>query len=120
EDDLRTNPNIDELLKKYSGTLDKEGDKIIWDEKISSKNVNSRFKKRPTPNPMLGTDRSLNLGGVWTESRIYKEIPSWVFSNIGRSVGSVPGPLPEPRNRFWLEMPPLIEERGAAWRVVRR
>jgi hypothetical protein len=51
---------------------------------------------------------------------VAEQIPRDVFTSIGRIRGNVPGGLKTPAGRFWITLPPQLEERGAVWTVTRR
>lgn len=113
-DAIETNLNFWEIVKKYSGYEQEpgSGDFNMWPD--------IKAKKGSTKNPMIGVDSFLNLGGEWSETEVVEEISSDVWSEMWTIVDSVPGELPTPPNRYWLVLPPAIDQRGACFALTRR
>jgi len=120
--DILTHPTIDDLLKKYEGTIDPENGTIRWAEELKQSAASGLGggTSKTTKNPMLGVREFLSLGGVWSRKKLYNQIPNSVFSSVGKITTSVPGGLPDPGNRFWLTMPPIVTQRGNRWEVTDR
>jgi hypothetical protein len=120
--DILTHPKIDNLLKKYEGTIDPENGTIRWAEELkpSAASGLGGGNNQSTKNPMLGVREFLSLGGVWSRKKLYNQIPPEIFTSVGKITESVPGGLPDPGNRFWLTMPPIVTQRGNKWEVTER
>jgi|GEM_PF-5298275 len=114
QEKIQTNPNWEELKKRYGGKLADDAQTVIWD-----KTIKATKSGKEQENPMLGVDSYLSLGGTWNETMVYEEIPDDIWEGMWSIVDSVPGNLPTPTKRLWLVMPPEIQQRGACYTVTR-
>lgn len=123
--DIRTHPKFAELLKKYYGTLD-ENEEVTWGKYIPQGTGSggglggSGDSTNFIENPMRGVREYYALGGVWSQKRVYPNIPGDVFSSVGKIVDDPPGNLPAIGSRFWLTLPPAVSQKGRQWEVTRR
>ncbi len=121
--DIRTHPKFGELVKKYYGTLD-ENEEVTWGKYIPQGSASGGGlgggSANFIDNPMRGVREYYALGGVWSQKRVYPSIPGDVFSSVGRITDNPPGNLPNPGNRFWLTLPPVVTQKGRMWEVTRR
>lgn len=107
-----TNPNFEEIRKRYGGYASEPGSKDYkWPE--------LKLKKGTARNPMEGVESFLSVGGEWQETELVDAIPQGLFEGMWEIVDHVPGGLPTPRSRAWLVMPPSVEQRGAVFVVTR-
>jgi hypothetical protein len=129
--DILTHPKIDKLLEKYNGIVDRSNGTVQWPEKLyntsDNKSIfgsNNYSQSRNIDNPMLGVREYLSLGGIWSKRSIKKQIPSNLFSDVGKIIDNPPDPssgnFPSPGNRFWLTMPPALSSRGDDWEITER
>ncbi len=112
--DISKHPRIDFLLTKYQGTVDPSTSQISFPQ------FKTDSKGNKSVNPMFGVTNFLSLGGTWSEEKLESSIPDDAFSSIGEIASGVPGGLPTPLERFWLTMPPIVQEHGDKWKVTRR
>ena len=120
--DILTHPKIDELLKKYKGSVDPESGSVRWAEEISdAKSSGLGGEGKSTKNPMLGVREYLAMGGVWSKKFLRNQVSADLFES--GSVVPRPEGLPsgiQMRDRFWLQMPSVIVSRGRKWEVTQR
>lgn len=123
--DIRTHPKFSELLKKYYGTLD-ENEEVTWGKYIPQGTGSggglggSGDSTNFIDNPMRGVREYYALGGVWSQKRVYPNLPQDVFSSVGKIIDNPPGDLPSIGTRFWLTLPPVVTQKGQQWEVTRR
>lgn len=118
EEPLQSHPKFAELMKKYGGTEDADGN-VTWGKKMPGKTggVNDNNKSAKA-NPMYGVTKWKRLGVVWSATRVMKSLPGGLLSNVGK-METPPGPAPSlPNNGAWLKLPPRASRRGNVWQVT--
>lgn len=115
QDPIETNINFDAIVAKYGGQESEPGSGTfdVWPD------IKSGKKGATTKSPMVGVRSFLELGGVWVETEVLEEIPEELWNDMWSIVDSVPGGLPPVPNRYWLVLPPKIEQRGACYTIAR-
>jgi len=118
--DILTHPKIDDLLKKYKGSVDPESGSVRWEEELSEGQASGLGGQgKSTKNPMLGVREYLAMGGVWSKKSLRNSITNDLFES-GSVVATVPGLTVDVRERFWLKMPSVVVSRGKKWEVTER
>jgi hypothetical protein len=108
------------LLEKWGGTIDVDG-KISWQTTAPTQSTgvgSSGDKERQ--NPALGITKYRVPNGMLKISRIVDQLPSDLYSQVGRIRRTVPRSdgLPTPDNRYWLTHMPQVSRKGAVWEVI--
>lgn len=114
QEPIETNINFDAIVAKYGGQESEPGSGTydVWPDIKGSKGA-------ATKSPMKGVRSFLELGGVWVETEVVEEIPDDLWAGMWTIVDSVPGGLPPVPDRWWLVLPPKIEQRGACYTIAR-
>ena len=115
QEPITSHPEILKLLKKYKGRL-KDG-RVDWPAYLtagggSSVALGGGGTKSSDVNPLYGVDSYLDFGAVWTETRMYKELPGFLWEGVGEIFANVPGGAPTPNGRNWLKLAPVGRQRG--------
>jgi hypothetical protein len=113
QEPIQTNPNWQQLALRYGGRWNKELSDVEWPEKLT-------VGKKDVENPMLGVTSFKQLSGVWSEIVASEEIPNDIWDEMWQITQNVPGKLPTLPKRFFLTLPPIVEQRGACYTIERR
>jgi hypothetical protein len=120
--DIAKHPRIEFLLDKYQGVVDEGTGSVSFPKTLSKpeEGLGGSDNAEGTTNPMFGVTEFLSLGGTWSEQSLEKTIPDEIFTSIGKLFLRVPGGLPTPDQRFWLQLPPVVVQHGDRWKVTQR
>lgn len=124
---IQAHPDFKSWIGVYGVVV--HGNWIPYQEPIlgnSKKDRGKGNKEAGTPNPLLGVESYLSVGGVWQRRRAVRggasiedaDVPGDVMDGVGFISADVPGPVPTvPPDRNWLKAPPVMKYRGNAWDI---
>jgi hypothetical protein len=113
EDPIESHWNLEVLLKKYKGSIDKNL-RAQWPLKLTDGSGNSGR------NPMHGTESWPRPGMIWNHNYVKKVLPSGLVQQLGTISREIPGNPPAlVGNRDWLCIRIRARQRGNIWQIQR-
>lgn len=130
ENPIEAHPKIDELRKRFNGTVDPNTKRVHFDIEAPSNNQSggsalSKTAAKSAKNPLYGLTSFLTLGSIFRRTIVLKTVPSDLLDRVGTIRQSLPKGFPTPEGRVWLVMPPRMVTRGNGyelaeeWKLIR-
>ncbi len=121
QESIKSHPNWEALKKKYGWLTDKEEFPDTMPGAAGDKTALSGAKKKPTRNPMHGTESWLSVGAVFRITYSSKSAPRDALEGVGTVVDRPPGfgllGIAHPKGRNWLKDAPKVRVVGNASRI---